>query len=316
MLTATNPAQKSLVLLQRPDNSAYGARMVKEVRSSLREKWALPYVIWMLNYHTELGERSVSDLIDAVGTYHKGSPLMGEFCVALVAAGKSDSKVAGAVMLTQKKLKFMEAIVKEASSKVVQGQTALALSSVLAKMGDSPKINKRRLSLIRKSIIDAADSKIGKYSVADLAKEEIYRMTKLSKGVRAPELVGQNASGVPMKLSDSLGKVVILIFWSSWEQSDEVIAFAKKMENTYLGRPVEVIGVNRDSTANFRKLVQADHSMKKSFSDPNEKLFSIYRVQHSPVCYVLDEKGVIRYNGSLGSFADLAVSALLSERAR
>ena len=45
-----------------------------------------------------------------------------------------------------------------------------------------------------------------------------------------------------------------------------------------------------------------------------ESFFNIYRVVQSPVCYVLDEKGVIQYNGQLGSFVDLTVTALLAEK--
>jgi hypothetical protein len=56
----------------------------------------------------------------------------------------------------------------------------------------------------------------------------------------------------------------------------------------------------------------AQKTSGKNFSDPNGDLYKIYRVTESPVCYVLDDKGVIQYNGLLGSFVDLTVSALLA----
>ena len=38
----------------------------------------------------------------------------------------------------------------------------------------------------------------------------------LARGQLAPNIVGQDADGRPLKLSDFRGKVVVLDFWANW----------------------------------------------------------------------------------------------------
>lgn len=312
MLSATSATQKERLLKNQPDNQAFGERMVAEVGSSLGESWTFPYAIWTMNYHPKLSAQGVKHLIEYTEKFHMDSPLLGEFSIALAGAGEWNPQSVVATQLIQNKIKFLESVLKKSSDKIVVGEASLALSGVISKMGDSPEINKRRLDLIRKAIINAADAKVGGVAVSDLAKEEIYRMTKLSKGAVAPDLVGASSSGQPMNMSSFRGKVVILVFWTSWEQPLEVLDFLKKMEMTYHGKPVQIIGVNRDTSNDLRRMEVAQKTSGKNFSDPSGKLFRTYRVIDSPACYVLDDKGVIQYNGQLGSFVDLTVSALLA----
>lgn len=312
-LSATSGAEKSALMASRPDYEQYGRRMVNEIASSLQKKWSMPYIVWTLREHPTLSAKGVKRLIGFVEQSHRESPLVGEFCVSLVSAGEQKPQLAVAAGLLQEKTKFIKKAMKQGSSAQVRGQAALAMSSMLARRGDEPQVTQQRLKLIRQAIIDAADAKVGDTTVAELAREEIYRLSKLSKRATAPELAGYDAAGQPMKLSQFRGKNVILVFWSSWEQAEQVIAFTKKMQATYAGKPVEVVGVNRDSLANLRKLVAAGQSVGKSFSDPQGKLFEKYRVSNAPACYVLDTEGVIRHIGAPDSFVDFTISALLAE---
>lgn len=310
-LNASTPEAMAEVVSQQPDFSKFGDLMVSEIDGSLQKSWTMPYIIWVLREHPTLSAKGVTQLMGRVEEYHRQSPLIGDFCVALVGAGNQDPQKAVAARLTQEKTRVISGVMNGSGSRQVKGLAALALSGILAQRGDDPEVNKKRLDLIRMAIIDAAEVKVGVTTVAEIAREEIYRMSNLSKGAKAPELAGADSAGESFQLSDSLGKVVILIFWSSWEQGEQVIEFSKKMEKTYAGKMVGVVGVNRDTTENLRKLVAADKSVGKSFSDPSGELFKIYRVMESPVCYVLDQQGLIQYNGGLGSFVDFTVSALL-----
>ncbi|PQJ28582.1 peroxiredoxin family protein [Rubritalea profundi] len=318
MLGARTAAQKLAVVKRRPELGLYSKRMVGEIGKALKQKWTMPYIIWLLNYHGGLTEHEVSNIISLIGKFHADSPLLGEFCIALAPAGKSNSQPAQAsidgkvVNLTMEKIRFIESIINSKRNKPLRGQACLALSGVLASMGDSAEINKRRLDLIRKAIINAADTKVGKLTVADLAKEEVYRMTKLSKRATAPDLIGKDSRSQPMRLSDFRGKVVVLVFWTSWEQPIEVLDYLRKIEKHYIGKKVQIVGVNRDSLSDLREIEMAQKTSGKNFTDPNGDLYRVYRVTDSPVCYVLDDKGVIQYNGPLGSFVDLTVSALLA----
>lgn len=318
MLAARTTAQKSAVMKRRPDLGRYSTEMVGEIGNALNQKWTMPYIIWLLNYHGGLTNSEVNNLIGLIEKFHMNSPMLGEFCIALAPAGNSTGQPAQAsidgkvVNLTMEKIHFIESIINSKRSKPLRGQACLALSGVLASMGDSGEINKRRLDLIRKAIINAAETKVGELTVADLAKEEVYRMSKLSKRAAAPDLIGRDSRSQPMRLSDFRGKVVVLVFWTSWEQPIEVLDYLRKIEKSFLGKKVQIVGVNRDSLSDLREIEMAQKTSGKNFSDPNGELYKVYRVTDSPVCYVLDDKGVIQYNGRLGSFVDLTVSALLA----
>ncbi|MFC4991654.1 redoxin domain-containing protein [Rubritalea tangerina] len=316
MLAARSSAQKLAVWEKRPDAEAYGKRMVGEIGNDLNDAWTMPYVVWLLNNHPGLSAQGVAHLIEFTKKSHWNSPQLGGFCLGLTTAGDWDVENASRLQLTSKKLKFIESVVDSNLPKPIRGQACLALSGTLAKMGDSQAINRRRLDLIRKAIINAADTKVGEVTLADLAKEEIYRMTKLSKGSVAPNLKGSDSKMLPMQLSDYRGKVVVLVFWTSWEQPVEVLDYLRKLEQTYAGKPVQIVGVNRDPLTNLRQIEAGGKAVGKNFSDPSGSLFQTYRVTQSPVCYVLDKEGVIQYNGGLGSFVDLTVSAILSSKAQ
>ncbi len=63
---------------------------------------------------------------------------------------------------------------------------------------------------------DYADFSIGGRPVAKRIEGKVNAMTKLAIGKEAPEIVGADVDGKPMKLSDYRGKVVVLDFWGHW----------------------------------------------------------------------------------------------------
>lgn len=52
--------------------------------------------------------------------------------------------------------------------------------------------------------------------LGDLAAPELYELRHLRPGKVAPEIIGEDIDGKPMKLSDFRGKVVLLDFWGFW----------------------------------------------------------------------------------------------------
>ncbi|MFC5050575.1 peroxiredoxin family protein [Rubritalea spongiae] len=316
LLAAQTLSEKSEVYEKRPNNEIYTDQMFAELESSLDEPWVMPYIVWQLQYRPYMNSATVIKLIEVVEKYHTTSPQLGEFCIAIVAAGASDLTTAEGITTSQtlknKKENFINKVIRGGKTAAVRGQAAFALSAMVAQLGDSPEVNKRRFDLLRKAIIDAADSKVGEVTLADLAKEEIYRMTKLSKGAVAPNLVGSDTKGMPLKLSDIKGRVTVLVFWRSWENYQEVSRVMKKLAATYAGQPVEIIGVSGDFLSSVRELEKMGEVTGRTFADPYGKLFQIYRVTDTPMTFVIDREGKIQYNGVLSSFVDLTVSALLA----
>lgn len=56
----------------------------------------------------------------------------------------------------------------------------------------------------------------GQIKLGDLAGRELFEIRYLQPGKPAPEIVGEDIDGKPMKLSDFRGKVVLLEFWGFW----------------------------------------------------------------------------------------------------
>jgi hypothetical protein len=53
-------------------------------------------------------------------------------------------------------------------------------------------------------------------TLGNLAGRELFEMRYLQPGKVAPDIVGEDIDGKPMKLSDFRGKVVLLDFWAFW----------------------------------------------------------------------------------------------------
>jgi len=174
---------------------------------------------------------------------------------------------------------------------------------------------RERIKNLKEAIIKSADVRVGEVTVAKIAEDELYKIMKLSKGRVAPEIKGIDSSMRPMRLSQFRGKVVMLVFWSSWDaEAGRMLEILRKTTSANIGKPVVVLGVNRDSLKNLRSL-QADGLVTwPNFSDPDQKIAKEYRVAGWPFCMVLDQKGVIFYRGAVGSIADAVVQSLLTRK--
>lgn len=171
---------------------------------------------------------------------------------------------------------------------------------------------KRRLTLLRKAIIESAHVEIDGITVAKIADDQLYVIRYLTKNRVAPDLEGVDVTGAKGKMSDYAGKVVVLLFWNSalpeYERMLEIQRnLAKKME----GKKFAIIGITNDNLASLRAM-QADGVITwRNFLDPKGELARQYRVSSFPCCYVLDHERKIQYVGAPGSFVELTSDALL-----
>lgn len=312
---------KEALIEKAPDSTAYGQRMMQEIGADLGKEWTLPYSTWLMQNNSELKVKEVLYLMNKVEQSLLKSPEIGKFCIALVGAAENDDSLDPnnentpyQVGFLGNKITFIENVLRETQDKRVKGEASLALSVALGKMGGAADLNKRRLDLLRTAIIEAVDSKVGDVTVGELAQEELYRMTKLTKGQVAPDLVGTDAHGQPLKLSNYRGKVVMLVFWCSWENGPELLDYLRKSAQMHEGKAVQIVTVNKDTTENLKTMVDMGRTVGVTFTDPNAELFTTYRVSTSPWCVVLNKKGVIEYTGPVGSFADLTIDAVLEEK--
>jgi len=81
---------------------------------------------------------------------------------------------------------------------------------------DRDKLEMRIEALFERVENEFSDVKFRGGTVGEVAKRELYAIRNLSAGKVAPEIVGKDQDGTPLKLSDYRGQVVLLYFWSEF----------------------------------------------------------------------------------------------------
>ena len=289
--------------------------MWRAIAGSLDQDWTIGPAAWFLRVTPGLTAKDengtpqplfrdqTGTLIRSLEKFHLKSPKLTELCAAL--ATSPDPRSLG----------LLEKIQESNPDKKIQGVAALGAAMQLKSLGDNPEIMTKRLTYLRKAIIQSADVELDGAKVSDLAKEELYIITYLTKGRVAPDLKGVDSAGRPLSLSSYQGKVIVLLFWnSSVPDALRVVEITSALAASYKDKPLTVIGVNNDSTAKLRSL-QADGTVPwTNFSDPDNKLSHEFRVGSWPLVYVLDGERKVQYAGAPGSFVEFTAQALLDAK--
>lgn len=313
MRLATTQEQRAKAWSNRPDATPAAREMWNAISGSLDQDWTLAPAAWFLRttpglLATDGGgvprpifTKENDAIRQAIVTYHLKSPKISPVCAAL--AFNNDPRSLG----------ILDKIVANHPDPKIQGLAALGAAMQLKALGDDGEIMRRRLTLLRKAIIQSADVDLDGTTVAKRAEEELYIINFLTKGRVAPNLVGMDSAGRPLSLDSYKGKIIILLFWNSnVPDAKRVVDMTNALDVKYRGSPVSVIGVNNDTLEKLRSL-QADSTVPwTNFSDPGDKLANDYRIGARPLVYVLDGERRIHYAGPPGSFAELTVDALLN----
>jgi peroxiredoxin len=312
---ATSAEERQKIAGERPNTAAAAEKMWAVIQPNLAEAWTVEPAAWLLKIASGQVVRDESGNVkpllaeatgairEAVVAYHLASKQLAPLCMAMVTANDPNS------------LPLLEKIEKDSPDKKVQGVAALAIAMLLKDLSDEPEVMRRRLTLLRKAIIESSEVEINGVSVAKMAEDELYIIRFLSKGREAPDLNGTGSGGQPMRLSDHKGKVLVVLFWRSEEGSTEqVMEMATKMRERFAGKPFEIVGVNRDPQPALRQLQASGQIAWPNFSDPENKLGSEFRVAVWPLAYVLDGDRKIHYVGPMGSFVELTAAAVLQEK--
>jgi peroxiredoxin len=315
MRLAQDARERDLISRRRPDPAEYANKLKQLLRADLAHEWSLKYGAWLLQYDAFISTSAQRALLNAVQSHHLRSSKLGPFCVAMINLNDFGKPApAGKLTVRSQGMRLLEEIKQTNPDAKVQGQASLSLSIMLASLGDDARIMTQRIQNLREAIIKSADVRVGNTSVAEIARDELFKINHLSKGRTAPNIVGVDSGARPLNLSDFRGKVVMLVFWSSWDpQAAKALELLRNKVSTHIDAPFVVLGVNRDSLANLRAL-EADRIVTwRNFTDPKQIISKEYRVSSWPYCMILDQQGVIRYKGAVGSFADVVASDLLAD---
>ena len=333
---AATPEARAKVWNSRPGVAPFARQMWDVIGPALNDEGSLEAAAWFLRVAPGVVTRQadgstspafakeIEAIRKAVETRHLKSPKLISMCMAL------------ATIQDPRSLSLLEKIQVANPDAKIQGVAALAAAVILKSLGDNPDLMRKRLTALRKAIIQSSDVVIGSSrrivgtrfvedgvegivagggtTVAKLAEDELYIISHLSKGRIAPDLSGTDSGGRPLKLSDHKGKVIVLLFWNNtMPDGFQVVKITAAMAKKFQNRPFIVIGVNSDTVKELRDL-EADGTIPWiNFSDPTNKLAEQYRVGVRPLVYVVDGERKIHYAGAPGSFAELTADALLSE---
>ncbi len=119
------------------------------------------------------------------------------------------------------------------------------------------------------------------------------------EGSAAPDFKGKTTDGKEIRLSEYLGKVVLIDFWASWcppcrEEMPALIKFYRSHKDPKF----ELIAVNIDNEKN-----NMQQFLDKLFPEPafpivvddSQKIPSLFNIEAMPTTIFIDKKGKIRF---------------------
>jgi peroxiredoxin len=297
---AHTPEERRAIWDAKPSANAHAERLWALIKGSLSAEWTLEPAAWVVGSAPQMRE-PVEAIRAAMEKHHLGSPKITSLVYALTAV--PDPRT----------LAMLEKLSASSPHASVRGTAALGTALLLKSLGDEGDIMKRRLTLLRQAIIDSSTVNLGGRSVSQIAQDELFVIANLTKGRVAPEISGTDVAGKPMKLSDARGKVVVLLFWGTWNnEAEKTLELTNSLVARMAGKKFEVIGVNADEAAILREMHAAKSVTWRNFSDTSGEIAATYRVRDWPIAYVLDAEGKIQFIGAPGTFVDLAAEALLN----
>lgn len=115
---------------------------------------------------------------------------------------------------------ILERLLAESPHAKVKGWACMALANTLAPPYAATETWEHKdeyLALLRRAKNEFGDIPyhFGD-SIADAASNSLFEVERLAIGMQVPEIEGEDIDGVPFKLSDYEGKVILLDFWGDW----------------------------------------------------------------------------------------------------
>jgi hypothetical protein len=196
----------------------FAPRMIEFAETSSGKAEALPALIWLLQNARSIQHESGSNLaawaVERLTRDHAGRPELREALPALRYVGFSVTPDALAALY--------ERIVRENSDKAVKAAATFNLAQTLLvggvakpdavdKTGQPYSHRRRAITLFRQLVREYPGTE-----EARNAEAALKGIMKIDIGNEAPDIVGPDADGKEIKLSQFLGQVVVLHFWGYW----------------------------------------------------------------------------------------------------
>jgi hypothetical protein len=195
----TDEERQKLFQEKYPRPDAYTPRLLKLVEQEPKNPAALDALVFVVSnspYGPDAGKA-----IDLLIEHYVTSDKLARVCQSL-----SYSPSPGAEKLLRK-------IAADSPHHDIKGQATLFLAQSLQRQSKDPKEIEALLETVESQF---ADVKLGRGTLADMAKGDLFEIRFLAVGKTVPEIEGQDIDNAAFKLSDYRGKVVVLDFWGNW----------------------------------------------------------------------------------------------------
>jgi peroxiredoxin len=161
-------------------------------------------------------------------------------------------------------------------------------------------------------------------SAAGAVADARRAVTRLTVGKPAPDIIGVDLDGMPLKLSDHRGRVVVLKFGGSWcAICRSEYPYDRFLLNLYATWPFAMLGVDgSDSAAHAREAQNRQGLPYRAWWDGRSgpggrgPIAAEWNVLGWPTTYVIDGQGIIRFVDLRAEDLLKAVRQLLIEEVR
>ncbi len=122
------------------------------------------------------------------------------------------------MLTTEQREQYFSQLMEDSPHAQVRASAMYSLADAGARGDATDELKQRRVELLEGLIHDYADEQWNETTYGAIATAEMHPHdpADLEIGDPAPEINGWNVDGEAMKLSDYLGKVVVLDFWGDW----------------------------------------------------------------------------------------------------
>lgn len=121
--------------------------------------------------------------------------------------------------------------------------------------------------------------------------------TKQNLNLPAPDFTLKSNKGENIRLEELAGKVILINFWASWcGPCREELPELELLYQKYKSRGLVILAISGDSKR--EKAEEFIRPLNLSYPilyDDNLDINSLYRVRAMPSTYLVDRKGVVRY---------------------
>jgi len=185
------------------------------------------------------------------------------------------------------------------------------------------RLERRVLSSDQEAMVAAAMDAlaVAHPEARDYIEHRRWMAQHLGIGKVAPEIVGKDLDQVEFKLSETRGKVTVLVFTGEWcGPCRSEYPYQRLMLELYKDKPFALVGVNSDADLEVAKKGKVDSQLPyrswwDGYAEKNTEgpIAKAWGVTGWPTIYVLDTKGVIRFAGLRHEDTLKAVAQLMSE---